>query len=49
MEALDELDLGLMSHAQRNELKRGEWKVSNHGPLAEWLIPKLGLEKEIPA
>ena len=49
LEALDELDLVLMSHAQRGELKGGEWKVSDHGPLAERLFRQLGLEKEVPA
>jgi hypothetical protein len=48
LEALDELDLVLMSHAQRGELRGGEWKVAEHGALAEDLLKKLGLEAEIP-
>lgn len=49
LEALDELDLVLMSHARRGELRGGEWKVAEHGTLAEELLRKLELEKEIPA
>jgi hypothetical protein len=49
LEALDELDLVLVSHARRGELRGGEWRVGEHGALAEQLLRKLGLEEEIPA
>ena len=48
LEALDELDLVLMSHARRGELRGGEWKIAEHGKLADELLQKLGLEEEIP-
>ena len=48
LEALDELDLVLMSHARRGELRGGEWRIAEHGPLAEELLRKLQLEEEIP-
>jgi transposase len=49
LEALDELDLILTSRQTRGELKGGEWQMADHGPLAEELLRKLELEKEIPA
>ena len=48
LDALDELDLVLVSHARRGELRGGEWRVGEHGALAEELLRKLGLEEEIP-
>ena len=49
LEALEELDLVLMSRARRGSLHGGEWKVAEHGPLAEKLVQKLELGREIPA
>ena len=49
LEALEELDLVLMSRARRGALHGGEWKIAEHGPLAEKLLQKLELEKEVPA
>ena len=49
LEALDELDLVLMSHARRGELRGGEWKIAEHGALAEELLKKLQLEEEVHA
>ena len=49
LEALEELDLVLMSRARRGTLHGGEWKIAEHGPLAERLLEKLELGKEVPA
>ena len=49
LEALDELDLVLVSHQRRGELHGGAWKIAEHGPLAEDLLQKLELGKEAPA
>ena len=49
LEALDELDLVLMSETKRGELRGGSWQIADHGPLAEELYQKLELGNEIPA
>ncbi len=48
LEALDELDPVMMSHAQRGEHWGGEWKLAEDVALAEDLLKKLGLDTEIP-
>ena len=49
LEAMDELDLVLVSHQRRGELHGGAWKIADHGPLAEELLQRLELGKEVPA
>jgi transposase len=49
LEAMNELDLVLMSRQSQGELHGGTWKIADHGALAEELLQKLELEKEVPA